>query len=86
VALIRIQGFWEIALALVRLLVVVSNAGLHYTMSIQPTARDAATFVNCAYNTKKSAQLFRRLDIPFMVIFPHADREQSHNNGCGPVP
>jgi hypothetical protein len=50
-------------------------------MSLQP----AATFVNYVY-TIKIKQLFRRLGIPRIVIFPRSARKPANSNGCGLLP
>jgi hypothetical protein len=77
VVLIGIQGFWEMALVLVRLLVVVTNAGFHYIhwMGIQPVARDAATFVNYVYNFKKCTVIEAVRYIIYGYFYPRADRK-----------
>jgi hypothetical protein len=39
-------------------------------------------FVNDVFTTKIT-QYFRRLNIPLIVILPHATREHANNNRCG---
>jgi hypothetical protein len=48
--------------------------------------RPVVTFVDCiCWRTIKTAQLFRQLRIPVIVVCPRAVREPASNNRCGPL-